>query len=201
MSDTDSGAVESAPVETATTVADSESETVTPSESPFKEIVLDSQEAADKFIKDRVARAQRSAEKKTQQQIDDLQAKLKSHEDAKLSDSEKLVNAAKAAQQLADDRGNELTKLQRTIKVGELAEAAKLPRSLWDRVRGDTDEELEADIAKLATDFRVKDGVSTDSRPPVQSPNVSVTPTGGEIEIERNAKSIVDSMSFGAIRF
>lgn len=201
MSDTDSGA--GAPVETAPVGADPETvETAAVTEATFKEIVLDSQDAADQFVKDRVARAQRSAEKKTQQTVDDLKAQLKAHEDAKLSDAEKLVNATKAAEKLAEDRGNELTKLQRQIKVSELADEAKLPRSLWDRVRGDTDEELEADIAKLATDFGVKDGVSTDSRRPVQSPTVSVTPTGGEPDADPTAKSIVDSMSLtGSLRF
>lgn len=195
MSDIDSGAVESAPDETATTVADSDNEAPATTETVFKEIVLDSQEAADKFIKDRVARAQRSAEKKFQTQLDELQGQLKAHEDSKLSESEKLQNAAKAAEQLAEERGNEVTKLRRQMTVKDLAIDAKLPKELWDRVRGETDEDIAADIQDLAEKFAPKD-VSVDSRrPPTQAPKVTVTPTGGEPDVEPTAKSIVDSFS------
>lgn len=188
---TDSGAVESAPVETASTEnADSGAST---SRNEFKSIVLDSQDAADSFVKDRVSRAQRSVEKQYKTQVDDLNAKIEAFENEKLSESDKIVKRAEAAEKLAKERGDELTKMRREMSLNSLAADAKLPRDLWDRVRGDTEEEISADIAKLKAALPATEAPA-DTRPPSQQSKVTVAPTGQEPDADQDAKSIVDSL-------
>lgn len=169
--------VEAAPVETATPVADPvtpvvEGAPVVPV--PFKQIVLDSQDAADDFIKDRIARATRSAEKKAEAEKKILQDRITGFETAQLTEDQKKEQRAITAEKLAQERGDELTKLQREILVRD--NAGDLPKSLWDRVRGETEEEIVADIASLMEGVPAAPVVP--GRPPAQSPMVRVQPVG-----------------------
>lgn len=195
--------VESIPVETASESADPDAGSQPDgkkSDKEFNPIVLDSQEAADKFVKDRVARAQRSVEKKFQDQISDLQSKLQAFEDEKLSESEKISKRAESAEKLAEERGGEVTKLRRELfirdKADELAaEGLALPRDLWDRVRGDTDEDIEADMRALAAALpKPAETETTEGRPPTRQPREKVFPTGQEPDTELDAESIVNSI-------
>lgn len=163
-----------------------------PGKPEFKEIVLASQEDADKFVKDRVARAERSAKKESEDRLRELEAELKGFRDEKLSDEEKkeqrLADAAAAESALRD----ELNEVRRELLVTRLAGTAGLPEELWDRVRGDDEDSITADIVKLAG--LVPAAAEPSRKPPVQSPTVRVAPTGDDPEPEPDVKNIVDSI-------
>lgn len=161
----------------------------------FQPIVLDSQDAVNSFVKKRVERAKRSAEEAMQAQIAERDAKIKAFEEQALSESEKVLKRAEAAEKLAQERDAELARLKRDKLVSDLASEAKLPKKLWDRIRGDTEEDIQADIEDLAKEFGT-DTVSTDSRPPSSRPKtVSVVAPGHEPETTITAKSVADRIS------
>lgn len=190
MTEPDAGVVETAPVETAAVVADP----VTPAEPTvveFTPITLDSQEATDNFVKDRVARATRAAEKKVEGEKKALQDKIDAFENEKLTDDQKKDARAAAAEKLAQERGDELTKLTRELLVRD--NAGDLPKSLWDRVRGDTEDEIIADIATLLEG--VPAAPSAPGRPPTQSPMVRVQPVGTDPDPGLNAEDIIKQLA------
>lgn len=188
------GVVEAAPVETATAIADPIVET--PVAPEFKAIVLDSQDAADNFMKDRVARATRSAETKAAAEKKALEDRIAAFEDEKLSADEKKDKRIADAEKLAADALAENTKLQRTNVVRDLAEEAGLPKKLWDRVRGDTEDEITADIAELMEGIPAP-AEPVKGTPPTRAPKVKLQSTNTEIDPGDNADAIVKGLSRG----
>lgn len=164
-----------------------------PSKPDFKEIVLASQEDADKFVKDRVARAERSAKKESEDRVRALEAELKGFKDKELSEDQlkeqRLAESAAAESALRD----ELNEARRELLVTRLAGKASLPEELWDRVRGNDEDEIAADIVKLSG--LVPAAGEPSKKPPVHSPTLRVAPTGDDPEPEPDVKNIVDSIS------
>lgn len=190
--------VEAAPVEIAPIVADPVTPAVATPPVEFAAIVLDSQEATDNFVKDRVARATRAAQTAAKAERKAIEDELNELKNAALSETEKKDNALKAAEQLAAERGDELTKLQRASLVSDLAQEAGLPKKFWDRVRGDTDEEIVADIAELMEGIPAPaDPVKGTPPSPAPKAKVKVQPTGNEPDPGLNADAIVKELSRG----
>lgn len=173
-------------------VAPTEVELPKPGKPEFKEIVLASQEDADKFVKDRVARAERSAKKESEDRVRALEAELKGFKDKELSEDQlkdqRITEAAQAESALRD----ELNEVRRELLVTRLAGTAGLTEELWDRVRGEDEDAITADIVKLAG--LVPAASEPSRKPPVQSPTVRVAPTGDDPEPEPDVKNIVDSI-------
>lgn len=116
-----------------------------------------------------------------------LQKRLKRQEDQllkKYADYDQLKEAADAYQKIQDEKASdaerwekriaaieaernsmqsELTKLQRTALVADLAADAGLPKSMWRRVSGETPEEIEEDIADLVNDLGITKGSKEDT--------------------------------------
>lgn len=160
----------------------------------FAAIVLDSQDAVDKMFKDRIAQANRVAEKKAKDDRKALEDKLKAFEDAALTDTEKKDNALKAAEQLAAERGEALTKLERKVLVRDLAQDSGLPKKLWDRVSGETEDEIAADIKELVEALPpVADPGK--GKPPVQAPTVRVSPPGDSSDPELSSDALLASIN------
>ncbi|MEU2724070.1 hypothetical protein [Streptomyces smyrnaeus] len=87
------------------------------------------------------AAAERQA-KSAQKQLDELTAKLQEYEDAKKSDLDKLSERATTAEQRAEQAQAELLRYR-------VARDKKIPAEWVDRLRGSTQEDLEADADSL----------------------------------------------------
>jgi hypothetical protein len=152
---------------------------------------INSQSDFEAALKSRLERAQRSAEKKYQKQVDELASRLKEFEDAKLSvDEKKDKRLTELEESLAEANGR-YQKLERTRVVESLAREMGLPEKFWGRVQGDSDDEIISDINDML------EGLPRSERqgaPLSQAPKVSVQATNSEPELEENAKSIVDKM-------
>lgn len=111
-----------------------------------------------------------------------MKAKLeKANREAKnlrerLKEAEPIISAAREAEeaqkselQRAQERlaetDKELSTLKRSQLVTELASDAGLPKKFWRRVTGDTQDEIQADIADLMEAFPVKDAVNLSQKP------------------------------------
>lgn len=113
----------------------------------FESIVLDSQEAVNKFMQKRIARVEKKYEgfedfKAKASQFDQLEAE-------KGSDIEKLTRRAEKAEKERNELQDKVTKAERTDLVREIADELGLPKKLVGRVRGDTEDDIRADIADL----------------------------------------------------
>lgn len=159
-------------------------------DSGFKPI--ESQEALENLLKNRLERANKSAEKKYQKQIDELAAKLKEHEDAKLSADEKKDKRLAELEQSLAEAQERAQKFERDRLVESLAREMGLPEKFWARVQGSTDDEIISDINDML------EGLPKVEKPggvPVQSPKVSVQATGADPDVEESPKAIVDKLS------
>lgn len=195
MSDSDSGVVVEAAVEAAVdsaagsrvaaddVVADAES-------SDFKPI--QSQEALDSVLKGRLERAQRSAEKKYAQQIEEMSLKLKEFEDAKLSADERKDKRLTELEQSLVEANDRYTKLERTRLVETLAREMGLPEKFWSRVQGSTDDEIISDINDMLEGLPRQE--QRNGFVPSQAPMVSVQATGTDPDVEDSPKHIVDKL-------
>ncbi len=152
---------------------------------------IESQEALDNLLKSRLERAQRSADKRYQKQVDELASRLKEYEDAKLSVDEKKDKRLTELEQSLAEANDRYQKLERTRMVESLAREMGLPEKFWGRVQGDTDDEIISDINDMLEGLPRSE---RQSAPLSQAPKVSVQATNTEPEIEENAKSIVDKM-------
>lgn len=74
--------------------------------------------------------------------LKEAQAKLKEIEDAGKSETDKLREEAATAKREAEDA-------KRTVLRSEVGAAKELPRDLWSRIQGDTQEDMEADADRL----------------------------------------------------
>lgn len=178
------------------TAADVRTSTATESaDDGFKPIT--SQEEFDSRLKNRLERAERSTEKKFNAQIKELTDKIAGFENEKLSDAEKRDKRLAELEKALQERDEKLTKLERAKIVSELAHDAKLPKKLWDRVKGDTEDEIAADIQELLEAYPTPESKDDKGakKPPSQGATVKVQPTGSDGEIEESADAILESIS------
>lgn len=90
-------------------------------------------------------KARQAAERQArahQKQVEEMSAKLQKYEDAKKSDLDKLTERATAAEKSAADAQAELLRYR-------VARDKKIPAEWVDRLRGSTQEDLEADADSL----------------------------------------------------
>lgn len=118
----------------------------------------DDQELPD-WVKAKLSKANREAEglRKRLKEAEPIISAAKEAEEAQKSEAQRNAEALAATQA-------ELSTLKRSQLVTELASDAGLPKKFWRRVTGDTQEEIEADIADLMEVFP-KDTVSLSQKP------------------------------------
>lgn len=189
-------AVESAPVvdEAVSAIPRVADEVVTGDDSAgdneFKPIT--SQDAFENALKQRLERAQRSAEKKYAKQMEELSSKLKEYEDAQLSADERKDKRLTELEQNLQEATDRYTKLERTRLVESLAREMGLPEKFWNRVQGTNDDEIISDINDMLEGLPRSEKQAATSLS--QSPMMSVQATGKEPVVEENAKGIVDKL-------
>lgn len=152
----------------------------------FKPIA--SQAEFDAALKQRLARAEKAAEKKFTGRVTELEGIVHAFENEKLSADEKKDKALADATAAIAERDTKLQTYERKEKVSSLADELGLPRKFWDRVRGDSDEDITADINDLLEalpkpDAKVK-----------QTGTVKVQSTGDPGEQEVTADSIFKNL-------
>lgn len=160
------------------------------SEAGFRPI--NSQEEFDAALRQRLERAQRSAEKKYSAKMDELAAKLKEYEDAQLSADEKKDRRLSELEQSLNEATERYQQLERTRLVESLAREMGLPEKFWSRVQGNNDDEIISDINDML------EGLPRAERREAalsQSPKVSVQATNTDPEVDDNPKAIVDNLN------
>lgn len=170
-------------------IADDDSAEV-PSDEGFRPIT--SQAEFDAALKQRLERAQRSAEKKASSRVSELEAKLKEYEDAQLSADEKKDKRLAELEQSLNEATERYQQLERTRNVESLAREMGLPEKFWSRVQGSTDDEIISDINDMLEGLpkvERRDAVLS------QAPRVSVQATNTDPEVEENPKMIVDKLN------
>ena len=120
-----------------------------------EETVEDTKVTPDDDWKAKARKHEKSA-KQVRQELEAAQAKLKEYEDRDKTDAEKAEEARKALEDRASKAEAELLRLK-------VASKAKLPPELAERLRGDTEEELEADAERLAELVKTDEGPSVDT--------------------------------------
>ena len=83
----------------------------------------------------------------------ELQKQLKEFEDRNMSETEKAIEAANAAAGERDSARSENEKLQTILRRQKISATKGLDPDLWDRVRGETEEEIAADVEALVEKF------------------------------------------------
>lgn len=164
----------------------------------FKAIT--SQAEFDAALKGRLSRAEKAAEKKFQKQIDDLAKQIKEYDDSKLSDQER--RDAKIAELTAAvaERDKTIAQNQREKLVYDIASENNLPKKFWDRVRGDTDEEIEADIKELLEALPAHITTTSTQGPPSRTTTTKVQTTGDSGEQELSADEILADINKDPMR-
>jgi hypothetical protein len=152
---------------------------------------ITSQEALENVLKGRLERATKSAEKKYQQQVDELNAKISAYETAQLSAEEKKDKRLSELEQNLAEATDRYAKLERTRLVETLARDMGLPEKFWSRVQGSTDDEIISDINDMLEGLPRADKQNTVTS---QAPKLSVQATNTEPEVEESAKGIVDKI-------
>ena len=184
------------PVEDTPETPDESPEVRTPSaekpEAPELEFKpIESQEEFDARLKNRLERAERSAEKKSAAAIKELEAKLKAHEDAKLSEEEKRNKRLTELEKAVQEREEKITELERSKLVSDIASELKLPKKLWGRVVGNTEDEVRADIEDIMSDLPQP---AETKKPPAPGGTVKVAPSGDNGEPAETADAILDAI-------
>ena len=169
--------------------SDARTQPESPDDSGFKPI--QSQEEFDAALKKRLERAERSTEKKFQAQMKELQEKLQEHENAKLSEEEKRNKRLTELEKALKEREEKITELERGKLVSDVASELKLPKKLWDRVRGDTEDEVRADIEDMLSDLPKP---TEAKKPPAQGGKLKVSPSGDSGDPTESADAILDSI-------
>lgn len=82
-----------------------------------------------------------------------LQQRLKEFEDRDKTEIDKAYEAAKTAATERDTFKSEAEKLKTTLQRQKICAAKGLDPDLWDRVIGDTEEEISADVERLVEKF------------------------------------------------
>jgi hypothetical protein len=102
------------------------------------------------------SRKNEKAAKQARKEADDLRAKVKQFEDKDKSEQDKLTDKATEAEKRAAKAETELLKLK-------VATNKKLPSDLAERLRGETEEELEADAERLSALVKPEGAPSVDT--------------------------------------
>ncbi|SHW32971.1 hypothetical protein [Mycobacteroides abscessus] len=158
-------------------------------EDSFKPIVLDSQDAVNAFMQKRISRVEKKYEgfedfKAKASQFDQLEAE-------KGSDIEKLTRRADKAEKERDALQDKVAKAERAELVRDIADELGLPKKLIGRVRGDSEDDIRADIADLLesvpspkTDSDSKDEKDAGDGPPSGAPKskLKFAATGDETD-------------------
>lgn len=100
-------------------------------------------------------------------------------QDEKATDAERWEK--ERAKLLADlqDRDTSLNQLQRANLVADLATDAKLPKSFWKRVQGDTEEDIAEDIKSIITDLGIDVSGDGKDKTPNKAPAKKAPAFGG----------------------
>lgn len=163
-----------------------------PEKASFQAITT--QEEFDAAIKQRIARAEKSAEKKAQAVVADLEAKIKGYEDAQLTADQKKDKRISELEKALGERDTELTKLQRDKLITNLASEHGLPKKLWGRVQGNTEDEITSDIQELLEAIPAAETKDA-KKPPTQGGTVRVQPSGDSGEPMEDADAILEAIS------
>lgn len=111
-------------------------------ETEITEVVEDTKVTPDDDWKAK-ARKHEKASKQAAQKLEEAEARLKKYEDANKSEKDRLEESKRAAEDRASKAEAELLRVR-------VAAKKNLPSELAERLRGDTEEELEADADRLS---------------------------------------------------
>ena len=120
-----------------------------------------------------ILKKERSAARAAEARAKAAEAKVTEFEAAGKTEMERLTDRAAQAEQAAKDATMQLARERVARRVG-------LPEKFIDRLRGDTEEELEADATSLLEDLPAREGPTT---PPVRdgaSPNPAANVAPGQ---------------------
>lgn len=185
MSEEDtSTTTESAPVEESTD-QDSGNHVESESSESFKAIT--SQADLENVLKGRLKRAETAAEKKHQARIKELESIAHAYENEKLSEDDKKNKRLEELTAALAERDEMIKGHERGKLVSTLADDLGLPRKYHDRIRGDSEEEITADIQ----DFL--DGLPKSDKPKPTG-TVKVQSTGDSGTTEINAEDIFKNL-------
>lgn len=115
------------------------------------------QSEVDRVVKERLAR-ERAKLQKQYEGYDDYRAKAEQFDklnDEKKSEVQRLNDQAQAVIAERDSLLSDNASLQKQILRQRISAAKQLDPDLWDRVRGDTEEDITADVEALVEKFSV----------------------------------------------
>ena len=116
---------------------------------------IETQEQFDALVKDRIERAKESARKEAEKELSELEAlreKAKKNEDSsKEKDAliAQLQEELEGAKKTVGDLNTTVRGLEMSAKKSKIAHDYGLPYEMASRLKGDTDEELQADAEAL----------------------------------------------------
>lgn len=183
MSDEIDTTTQSAPVETS---AGEESGSHVESDAGEAFKAITTQAELDALLKGRLSRAEKSAAKKHETRISELEGIVHTFENERLSDDEKKNKKLEELTAALAERENTIKGHAREKLVAGLADEKQLPRKLWDRVRGETEEDILADIDDLL------EGLPKGERT-TRTGTVKVHSSGDDGELEQTAAEIIAS--------
>lgn len=125
---------------------------------------LFSQADVDRVVAKRLKRAEEASAKRfaDYDQLKEAAEAYSKIQDEKATDAERWEKERNKLLADLQDRDENLTKLQRANLVADLAADAKLPKSFWKRVQGESEEEIAEDIKSIIEDLGID--VSGDSK-------------------------------------
>lgn len=146
------------------------------------------QEELDEKMSKRAAQAERAAERKLQKQLDDLTKKVKDYEDQGLSEVEKLKKDHEKSNLKVKDLESEIQSVKlENATLKHLIKAGVAPDQLdglVKRVRGSTEEEIEADIDELKKLGWI--GKIEPIKEPVKEPEKKQVQGSGHVPVKEN---------------
>lgn len=162
----------SAPVETD---AGEDRSAASSTESSFKAITT--QDELEKVLGGRLSRAEKAAEKKYTSHVKELESIVHAYENEKLSADEKKDKQIGELTAALAERDETLKGHERSKLVSTLADDLGLPRKYHDRIRGDSEEDITADIQDFLEGLPKSDKQKQTGTVKVQSTGDSGEPT------------------------
>jgi hypothetical protein len=153
-------------------------------ESNFK--AINSQDELENVLKGRLKRAETAAEKKHQARIKELESIAHAHENEKLSADEKKDKQIGELTAALAERDDAIKSHERGKLVATLADDLGLPRKYHDRIRGDSEEDITADIQDFLEGLPKADKQKQSGTVKVQSTGDSGEPTLTAEDIFKN---------------
>lgn len=114
------------------------------------------QEDVDRIVAKRLKR-QEEQFKKQYADFDKFKADSEAFQkiqDEKATDSERWERERERLAKALQDKDEQLSKLQRANLIADLATEKGLPKSMWKRVQGDSEEDIAEDIESLVNDLK-----------------------------------------------